>query len=88
MFEFAILCCGIGIIFCLIRVVLGPTAFDRLLAVNAIGSMVILGITLHGFLLGRPEFIDIAILYALINFIGTIAILKLFGRKPVSGKDN
>ena len=59
---------------------LGPSSFDRVLAVNAIGSLVILGITLHGFLLGRPEFIDIAILYALINFIGTIAILKLFGR--------
>ncbi len=80
MFEFAISCCGIGIIFCLVRVVLGPSSFDRVLAVNAIGSLVILGITLHGFLLGRPEFIDIAILYALINFIGTIAILKLFGR--------
>ena len=80
MFEFAISCCGIGIIFCLVRVILGPSSFDRVLAVNAIGSLVILGITLHGFLLGRPEFIDIAILYALINFIGTIAILKLFGR--------
>ena len=81
MFELSILACGIAVIFCLWRVVLGPSAFDRVLAVNAIGSLVILGITLHGFILGRPEFIDIAILYALINFIGTIAILKLFGRK-------
>ena len=81
MFELSILACGIAVIFCLWRVVLGHSAFDRVLAVNAIGSLVILGITLHGFILGRPEFIDIAILYALINFIGTIAILKLFGRK-------
>ena len=58
-----------------------PTAFDRILAVNAVGSLVIISITIHGFLMGRPEFIDIAILYALINFIGTIAILKLFGQK-------
>ena len=47
MFEFAISCCGIGIIFCLVRVVLGPSSFDRVLAVNAIGSLVILGITLQ-----------------------------------------
>ena len=53
-------------------------SYDRILAVNAVGSLVIIGITLHGFFMGRPEFIDIAILYALINFIGTIAILKLF----------
>ena len=78
MFELSLLICGFAVILCLWRVALGPTAYDRILAVNAIGSLVIIGITLHGFFMGRPEFIDIAILYALINFIGTIAILKLF----------
>jgi multicomponent Na+:H+ antiporter subunit F len=46
--------------------------------VNAIGTTVILGIALHGYALGRPEFVDISILYAVINFIGTFAVLKLF----------
>ena len=78
MFEFSLFICGLSSAICLWRVALGPTAFDRVLAVNAVGSLVIIGITLHGFFMGRPEFIDIAILYALINFIGTIAILKLF----------
>ena len=63
----------------LVRAMKGPSAFDRLLAVNAIGTTVILGIALHGYVLGRPEFVDIAILYAVINFIGTFAVLKLFG---------
>ena len=81
MFEFSITICWIAFIICLWRIALGPTAFDRILAVNAVGSLVIISITIHGFLMGRPEFIDIAILYALINFIGTIAILKLFGQK-------
>ena len=81
MFEFSITICGIAFIICIWRIDLGPTAFDRILAVNAVGSLVIISITIHGFLMGRPEFIDIAILYALINFIGTIAILKLFGQK-------
>ena len=78
MFELSLFICGLASVICLWRVVLGTTAYDRVLAVNAVGSLVIIGITLHGFFMGRPEFIDIAILYALINFIGTIAILKLF----------
>ena len=60
------------------RIALGPTAFDRVLAANSIGTMVILAIALHGFVMGRPDFIDISILYAIINFIGTLAVLKLF----------
>jgi multicomponent Na+:H+ antiporter subunit F len=62
----------------LIRTALGPTAFDRVLAVNAIGTLMILGISLHGFIMGRPEFVDIALLYAILNFIGTFAVLRIF----------
>ena len=83
MFELSLLICGLAVILCLWRVALGPTAYDRILAVNAVGSLVIIGITLHGFFMGRPEFIDIAILYALIKFIGTISILK-FSPYPIS----
>ena len=54
---------GVSILIALIRVVLGPTAFDRVLAVNSIGTMIILGVALHGYIMERPEFIDIAILY-------------------------
>lgn len=69
---------AVAIMMALVRVALGPTAFDRVLAVNSIGTLIILGIALHGFLMGRPEFIDISVLYAILNFIGTFAILKLF----------
>ena len=71
--------CAVALVLALVRAMKGPSAFDRLLAVNAIGTTVILGIALHGYVLGRPEFVDIAILYAVINFIGTFAVLKLFG---------
>jgi multicomponent Na+:H+ antiporter subunit F len=60
----------------LVRAALGPTVYDRVLAVNAIGTKTVLLIAVLGFLAGRPEFLDIALLYALINFIGTIAVLK------------
>ncbi|XDZ66825.1 monovalent cation/H+ antiporter complex subunit F [Alphaproteobacteria bacterium LSUCC0684] len=69
---------AVAILISLIRVALGPTAFDRVLAVNSIGTMIILGIALHGFAMGRPEFVDISVLYAILNFIGTFAVLKLF----------
>ena len=75
---------GVAILIALIRVVLGPTAFDRVLAVNSIGTMIILGVALHGFIMERPEFIDIAILYAILNFIGTFAVLKLFSTGKLS----
>ncbi len=62
----------------LIRALLGPTVYDRILAVNVFGTKTVLLIAVLGFLAERPEFLDLAIVYALINFIGTIAVLKFF----------
>jgi len=62
----------------LTRALAGPTLFDRLLAVNSFGTKTVLLIAAAGFLAGRPEFLDIALVYALINFIGTVAVLKYF----------
>lgn len=73
-----IIAIGMAIVMALVRVALGSTAFDRVLAVNSIGTLIILGIALHGFIMGRPEFVDISVLYAILNFIGTFAVLKLF----------
>ncbi len=61
-----------------IRALLGPTIFDRVLAANAIGVGAIMLLALIGFLTGRPAFLDIGILYALLNVIATLAVLKFF----------
>lgn len=61
----------------LIRALLGPSVYDRVLAVNTFGTKTVLLIAVLGFLTGRPDFLDISLIYALINFIGTIAVLKL-----------
>ncbi|MEZ4424082.1 MAG: monovalent cation/H+ antiporter complex subunit F [Gemmatimonadota bacterium] len=58
------------------RAVLGPTVFDRILAVNMFGTKTVLLIAVIGFLTGRPDFMDLALVYALMNFIGTLAVLK------------
>ena len=62
----------------LVRALLGPTVYDRVLAVNTFGTKTVLLIAALGFLTDRPEFLDLALVYALINFIGTIAVLKFF----------
>ena len=67
-----------AMIMILIRLFRGPTLYDRVLAGNAFGTQTVLFIGVVGFLAGRPDFLDIALLYALINFVGTIAILKFF----------
>ena len=69
---------GVATLIAVARLALGPTAFDRVLVANTVGTIVILGIALHGFIRGRPEFLDISLLYAILNFIGTFAVLKLF----------
>ncbi len=62
----------------LIRAFKGPTLYDRILAVNTFGTKTVLLIAVLGFLNGRPDFLDLAIVYALINFISVIAILRFF----------
>ena len=61
-----------------IRAALGPTVFDRALAANSIGTLAMLLLAVMGFLNGRPEFLDLAIVYGLLNVVGTIAVLKAF----------
>lgn len=63
-----------------IRAALGPSVFDRAQAANTVGTVAMLLLAVLGFLNGRPEFLDLAIVYGLLNVIGTIAVLKFFRR--------
>jgi multicomponent Na+:H+ antiporter subunit F len=60
----------------LVRAILGPTVFDRVLAANMFGTKTVLLIAVSGFLAGRPEWLDLALLYAAMNFIGMLALLR------------
>ena len=86
MFYVATISILISFVLVLIRLFLGPTLYDRVLALNAFGTLAVLMISVVGFLFGRPDFLDIALLYALLNFIGTIAILKFFRYKEIGDK--
>lgn len=78
MFEFAAFAVLAGLSLAVYRALVGPTVFDRVLAANFIGTGAILLLALVGFIAGRPEFLDIGILYALLNIIGTLAVLKFW----------
>ena len=78
MFTAAAIAVMVTMFFALLRAFMGPTLYDRILAVNMFGTKTVLMISVLGFLMGRPDFLDIALVYALINFIGVIALLKYF----------
>ncbi len=72
----------------LVRSILGPTVFDRVLAVNSFGTKTVLLIAVIGFLSGRPDFLDLALVYALMNFIGTIAAMKFTRFGDLAGMED
>lgn len=78
MFAGAAAAIVVAMILVLYRAIAGPSLYDRVLAVNSFGTKTVLLIGVAGFLMDRPEFLDIALLYALLNFVATIAILKFF----------
>jgi multicomponent Na+:H+ antiporter subunit F len=80
MFAAATLALLVTLLLVLIRAAKGPTVFDRAQAANSVGTVAMLLLAVIGFLTGRPEFLDLAITYGLLNVIGTIAVLKYVRR--------
>lgn len=78
MITAAILSILVTMVLAVIRALLGKTVYDRILAVNVFGTKTVLLIAALAFLSGRPDVLDIALAYALINFIGVVAVLRYF----------
>jgi multicomponent Na+:H+ antiporter subunit F len=78
MFVAATVAILITMVLAITRTLLGPTVYDRILAVNMFGTKTVLLIAAIAFMSGRPDLLDIALVYALINFIGIVAVLKFF----------
>lgn len=86
MYVVAMLAVLVTMALALTRAVKGPTTFDRLLALNMFGTKTVVLIAVTGFLVGRPDFLDLALVYGLVSFTGTIAVLKFsrFGNLATS----
>ena len=83
--SFAIL---VTMVLALIRAMLGPSVYDRVLAVNMFGTKTTLLLSVVAFLYGRPEFLDLALTYAMINFIGVLAVLEFFQSRSIRRANN
>lgn len=70
------------VLLCLVRVVFGPAIFNRIVAINVVGTKTVVILALIGMIHGRVDmFVDISLVYALLNFIGTLAAAKYLERK-------
>jgi len=78
----------ITMVLALIRALMGPSVYDRVLAVNVFGTKTVLLLSVIAFLYGRPDFLDLALAYALINVVGILAVLEFFQNSPVDAEDN
>ena len=76
-YTVAVLAILITILLAFARVLMGPTVYDRIAAINMLGTKTILLIAVFAFATDRHDLLDIALVYALINFIGIVAVLKL-----------
>jgi multicomponent Na+:H+ antiporter subunit F len=74
----AIIAVLVTMVLALIRAFEGPSAYDRMLAANLFGTKTVLLIALGGYALSWESFLDIALLYALVNFVSTIAVMRFF----------
>lgn len=88
MFGVALAALLVCMIMTMARAFMGPTVFDRVLALNSFGTKTVLLIALVNFLTGRPEFLDLALVYALMNFIGTIAVMKFTRFGSLAGMED
>jgi multicomponent Na+:H+ antiporter subunit F len=71
----------------LVRALLGPSVYDRVLAVNMFGTKTALLLSVVAFLYGRPDFLDLALAYALINFVGVLAVLEFFQKRSTNREE-
>lgn len=67
---------SITILMCMFRAIKGPSAEDRLIAINVVGTKTIVLILIVSFIMHETYFIDVALVYALISFIASVVISK------------
>ena len=81
MFAGALIAIAVTMALALLRALLGPSVYDRVLAVNMFGTKTVLLLSVVAFIAGRSDYLDLALAYALINFIGVLAVLEFFRQR-------
>ncbi|GGP50732.1 pH regulation protein F [Shewanella algicola] len=78
----------VTMVLALVRALKGPSVYDRVLAVNVFGTKTVLLLSVIAFLYGRPDFLDLALAYALINMVGILAVLNFFQNRSRRKSDS
>ncbi|ABI72128.1 MULTISPECIES: monovalent cation/H+ antiporter complex subunit F [Shewanella] len=78
----------VTMVLALVRALKGPSVYDRVLAVNVFGTKTVLLLSVIAFLYGRPDFLDLALAYALVNMVGILAVLNFFQNRSRRKSDS
>ena len=77
-FHIVLVVLAIMLVLCLIRAIVGPRIADRLVAVNMMGTMVMVIISILGLIMGEGYLIDICLIYAMISFLAVVVLTKVY----------
>lgn len=71
---------GIGVVLCLLRLLMGPTASDRAVAADTACTVTTALLVLLAFVFGRRIYLDVALVYAVLTFVGLVAVARYLER--------
>ena len=80
--RFALVVLLISIVLALVRLIKGPDAADRIVALDLISMLIVAFLAVESIYAGETSFLDVAIAYALIAFLGTVALARFLMRSP------
>lgn len=69
---------------CLIRAVIGDSVFDRIIAINVIGTKIVVLISFVAYIFEEPYILDISLVYAMVSFLTTVVLTRMFAKEEVS----
>ncbi len=78
LFNGALVIIGILLLFCLIRAIRGPRIADRIVAVNMMGTLIVITICVLAFLMGEGYLVDVAIIYTMLSFLAVVLLTKVY----------
>ena len=86
--QFALAVLLISIVLALARLVKGPAAADRIVALDLISILIVAFLAAYSIYAGETSFLDVAIAYALIAFLGTVALARFLMRSALKKTEN
>ncbi|MBQ2953641.1 MAG: sodium:proton antiporter [Clostridia bacterium] len=78
LFTGALIVIGVLLLACLIRAIRGPRIADRVIAVNMMGTLIVISICILSFMMGEGWLVDIAMIYTMLSFLAVVLLTKVY----------